>query len=78
MDIKSLLRVAGDKRPNDLVPEKLHFRAYYGQPRNPEVWFLLYDLAHHYQMRPMALIRYLIIREHAKIFVDNSQSSDVK
>lgn len=82
MYLQNLLRAVGnsEKKPNDLVPEKLHFRAYYGQPRNPEIWFLLYDLAHYYKMRPMNLIRYLITKEHTRIFnhVDNSQSSEIQ
>jgi hypothetical protein len=76
MILKNLLRLINDKEPDSLVPAKISFRSYFQQSRNPEIWFMLFDLCHYHDMRPNALIRYLIIVAHSELNREKSAKAD--
>ena len=66
--LKKLFSTFPEKSPNGLVPKSIHFRAYHGQMRNTDIWYLIFDLCHYYEMKPQQLLRYLIISHHDRIF----------
>ena len=77
MNLKTLIDgLENERQPDDLTPQQIHFRTYQDSARNPEIWYLLWDLCHYYRMKPQSLLRYLIIEAHANLFGTSAKADD--
>lgn len=70
-----LLNNNDERRPDELTPRSIHLRVYKDSPRNRELWPIIFDLCHLYDIKAVDLLRWLIRLHYQETITNQREDS---